>query len=69
SSADTNMTNSEGSQPPPSVTTTDVKNRAQPWRDIVSNQYWAEPCSFKSVANKGPRPDIRLLEEIDAISR
>lgn len=53
----------------PTVTVMDGKGRSQPWRDIVPNRYWAEARSFSHAANKGPRADIRILPEIDAISR
>lgn len=53
----------------PSVDTSDAQGRAQPWRDLLPDRYWAEPRSFQGAANKGPRLDIRLLPEIDAISR
>ncbi|ERS95528.1 uncharacterized protein SPSK_02878 [Sporothrix schenckii 1099-18] len=53
----------------PTVDTKDGNSRSQPWRDIVSGHYWAEPHAFREKANAGPRRDIRLLQELDAKSR
>jgi hypothetical protein len=53
----------------PTVNTNDLMGRAQPWRELVPDRYWVDVRPFDMDTNKGPRADVRLLLEIDAISR
>ena len=70
-SANSAMTGVSVSHPLPTVTAGDPKDRAQPWTELCPERHRDLPDhrSFPAIANKGPRHDIRLLQEIDAKSR
>lgn len=53
----------------PTISTKDPKGRAQPWKNIVPESYWAKPHTSEGFGNEGTQADIRLFQEIDSISR